>query len=255
MYTTQINRPDPNMDYNETQRKYYDGLASSFDTSQNRVNRCHIRKIAIIENALREYLPESSDGIVVAEIGVGTGIHAEYLLSRNKNIAKYIGVDISENMISVAKNRLRKYQNHELIRAGAESLPIKDSSIDFVFMSGSMHHFSDIESAVIEMRRILKPTGVLAINEPNIVCPVNFIKMLRVYDIEKGQLSVFFPKIFRLLGKNGFRVISRKFFTITPPSPKTLHAAYDFIDKIFEKIPILRSVCSMYHITAKLNKK
>lgn len=60
------------------------------------------------------------------------------------------------------------------IEAGAEALPVPDASLDGVFFSFSLHHVpADLyPAAFAEVRRVLKPGGVLCVIEPA-DCPLN----------------------------------------------------------------------------------
>jgi SAM-dependent methyltransferase len=41
----------------------------------------------------------------------------------------------------------------------AEALPLRDGSVDVVWISTALHHFGDIHQAVAEVHRVLSPTG------------------------------------------------------------------------------------------------
>jgi SAM-dependent methyltransferase len=60
-----------------------------------------------------------------------------------------------------------------LVGAMAESIPLKDSSLDAVMFATSMDHIADIDSAIAQIRRVVRPGGRLyiwtAVNEPEML--------------------------------------------------------------------------------------
>ena len=47
-----------------------------------------------------------------------------------------------------------------------ESLPFKESYFDVIYIHSALHHFPSFKKIMEEVRRILKPDGVLIIQEP-----------------------------------------------------------------------------------------
>ena len=56
--------------------------------------------------------------------------------------------------------------NIKLIRGGAENIGVMENSVDLVFISMAIHHFSDRHRAYSEIMRTLKPGRFLAIRTP-----------------------------------------------------------------------------------------
>jgi ubiquinone/menaquinone biosynthesis C-methylase UbiE len=83
------------------------------------------------------------------------------------------------------KNLLIKdLPNVSFILAGAQSLPVEDSSVDFVFMFKSLHHvpIELMDAALAEISRVLKPGGRAYISEPVYDGPLN--EVLRLFHDE-----------------------------------------------------------------------
>ncbi len=81
------------------------------------------------------------------EIGVGSGRFAAPLGIK-------MGVDLSEEMAKVARNR-----GIQVVIASADSLPFEDNSFDAVLMVVTICFLSDPEKALDEVARILRPRG------------------------------------------------------------------------------------------------
>jgi ubiquinone/menaquinone biosynthesis C-methylase UbiE len=99
----------------------------------------------------------------IFELGCGTGRVAEKLLGNHD--CRYLGVDVSETMITLAKDRLRRFANSNLSRVdGTSALPADSHSFDLVFSTYvfDLMKRADIHNHLAEVWRILKPGGVFA---------------------------------------------------------------------------------------------
>ncbi|MEW5813837.1 MAG: class I SAM-dependent methyltransferase [Spirochaetota bacterium] len=75
---------------------------------------------------------------------------------------RIIGMDIAEEMITIASNNAASigYNNRVTFRRGdVTKLPFEDHAVDFVVSTLSLHHWSDPTQALREIYRILKPSG------------------------------------------------------------------------------------------------
>ena len=70
-----------------------------------------------------------------------------------------VGVDVSQRMIDVARREVPEANFHV---AAAEDMPFADATFDAVTMRMVVHHL-DRPRAFPEMRRVLRPSGRLAI--------------------------------------------------------------------------------------------
>jgi len=119
----------------------------SFDIHTNEYDNWFVKNKHIYQselNAVKYFTPPRKVGL---EIGVGTGRFAVPL-----NIQ--FGLDPSEQMIKVAKNRGLK-----VFKGIAECLPIKDKIIDFALMITTVCFVDDLSQSFKEVKRILKPDG------------------------------------------------------------------------------------------------
>jgi len=101
---------------------------------------------------------------VVVDVGTGTG---EMLLALARTAAKVIGVDRSEKMLEVCRQRLERtsLRNVELRLGEAEALPLTDAECDTAFSSMLLHHLGDPAEGVQEMARIVRPGGKVVISD------------------------------------------------------------------------------------------
>jgi ubiquinone/menaquinone biosynthesis C-methylase UbiE len=101
-------------------------------------------------------------GKLAADIGAGAGFVTEGLLKRGLRV---IAVDRSEAMLEEMKRKFGEGGSVEYRIGEAESLPLEDSSVDYVFANMYLHHVDLPPAAIREMARILKPGGRLVITD------------------------------------------------------------------------------------------
>jgi ubiquinone/menaquinone biosynthesis C-methylase UbiE len=101
----------------------------------------------------------------VLEIGFGPGVSTQ-LASERANQGLVAGIDHSATMVQAARKR-----NADAVQAGrvelrqgeASSLPYADDTFDIAFSLHSIYFWRDPVSCLMELRRVLKPGGLLAI--------------------------------------------------------------------------------------------
>ncbi len=108
----------------------------------------------------------------VLEYGCGTG-GAGMTWDLADRGATVTAIDISETAIALARERATHYPPGVLTleRADAEALPFPDASFDIICGSGILHHL-DIQRAIAEVRRVLKPGGRAVFYEPLAYNPI-----------------------------------------------------------------------------------
>jgi SAM-dependent methyltransferase/uncharacterized protein YbaR (Trm112 family) len=74
--------------------------------------------------------------------------------------ARYIGIDHSRHAASYTLRHLRAVDADGFtVQGNAESLPIRDESVDVVYSNGVLHHTPNFPTALDEAYRVLKPGG------------------------------------------------------------------------------------------------
>lgn len=97
----------------------------------------------------------------VIEVGCGMGSDLARFARAG---AVAIGLDLAPRHLRISRQRLEHEQvASRLVRADAETLPFADGSIDVVYSFGVLHHTPEIESAIDEIWRVLRPGGVAII--------------------------------------------------------------------------------------------
>jgi SAM-dependent methyltransferase len=99
----------------------------------------------------------STRGLRVLEIGCGMGTDGAQFAKAGAN---YAGIDLTDAAVELARKRFQvSGLKGEFRIADAERLDFPDASFDLVYSHGVLHHTPDIEAAVREIHRVLKPGG------------------------------------------------------------------------------------------------
>ncbi len=107
------------------------------------------------------FVHDNSD---VLDLCCGTGDWTIQLSKMNKK-ANIIGLDFSENMLLVAKQKTAHIKNISLTQGDAMNLPYDDNSFDIVTIGFGLRNLPDYQAAIHEVYRVLKPGGQFVILE------------------------------------------------------------------------------------------
>ena len=102
------------------------------------------------------HLPNKLD--LMVDVGCGSGQSTNIFQPYFKKIS---GFDVSAEQIKQAKLQ-NKFDNIDYMEGSAENIPVEDKSVDLV-VAGTAAHWFDLEKFFDEVKRVLKPTGCLAI--------------------------------------------------------------------------------------------
>jgi SAM-dependent methyltransferase len=133
------------------------GLSGDYETFFTRYDAFRYRQEAHILKCLDRI---NFRGRRTLEIGLGQGSDAEQIIRRG---ARWSGVDLTRESVDRVAMRLalRGLPYERLEQASALALPFEDGAFDMVFSHGVLHHIPNITRAQAEIRRVLKPDGLL----------------------------------------------------------------------------------------------
>jgi arsenite methyltransferase len=95
----------------------------------------------------------------VLDVGCGSG-WATRLMAENARSGRVVGIDISDEMIRVARESSASFSNVEFQIASAEKLPFEDGEFTHAFSMESLYYYADILGALKEIKRVLGPGGL-----------------------------------------------------------------------------------------------
>jgi ubiquinone/menaquinone biosynthesis C-methylase UbiE len=112
------------------------------------------------EEALRALDLTATDRLL--DVGCGTGAAVR---SAAPLVERAVGVDLSEGMISRARELAADLPNAEFHEGDSERLPFADGTFTAVLCTTSFHHYPEPRRAVAEMARVLAPDGRVVIGD------------------------------------------------------------------------------------------
>jgi ubiquinone/menaquinone biosynthesis C-methylase UbiE len=190
----------------------------------------------------------------VLDVGCGTGIVSRLIASNVNFKGKIIGIDLSPNMLAVARARSEQQGGQiEWHEGRVESMPFQNASFDLVVCQEALQFFADRKSALSEIHRVLKTDGRFVFSvwqgldhHPFYVKLHNVIQkrfgMSGVETIfELGNLET----VFALLTSAGFRNVNVESVSMTARFPDPEGFLAGEIDVDTACIP------SMQHLDAK----
>jgi ubiquinone/menaquinone biosynthesis C-methylase UbiE len=83
---------------------------------------------------------------------------------------KVYGLDIAGDMLARCRRHLMKFESDlqrrvELVQKSAYELPFDDESLDVVYLVAALMEIPDPQRCLLEVKRVLKPGGILAVTE------------------------------------------------------------------------------------------
>jgi ubiquinone/menaquinone biosynthesis C-methylase UbiE len=135
-------------------RQAYDKQAKNYDCRWRR----YIGQTLTFLNSWADI----AESATVLDVGCGTGEFERLLLDERPN-QRVVGVDLSEEMLRVAREKCRVYPNVTFIHASASQLPFPDQHFDTIVSASALHYFAEPDKCLREMHRVLKRRGSLAI--------------------------------------------------------------------------------------------
>ncbi len=109
-------------------------------------------------------IPRESEGASILDVATGTGDLA-FALSGIEN-ATITGVDLAENMLTVAREKAARYRTgFQFVKGDSESLPFDPKAFHVVTVAFGVRNFEHLDAGLSEMHRVLKPGGRVYILE------------------------------------------------------------------------------------------
>ena len=109
------------------------------------------------KNMINMMNPSSNQKLI--DVACGTGDIAKLFLNYINDSSIITCVDPNNGMIRKGKEKLNKYKNLNWLIAPAEKLPIKDNLFDFYTISFGLRNTKNLDKALNEAYRVLKPGG------------------------------------------------------------------------------------------------
>jgi ubiquinone/menaquinone biosynthesis C-methylase UbiE len=145
------------------------------------------------------------------DIGCGWGLLLKELARKDPSL-KLFGIDISPEMVRVAKRNFQNSKQVEIKEGSAAKLPYKSNSFNTVTCILSFHHHPDSQQSLREMYRVLKPKGKLLLLDPfNDGLFQKFILFINALLFDEKNISVYTKiELLELFKQAGFKNVSQR---------------------------------------------
>jgi ubiquinone/menaquinone biosynthesis C-methylase UbiE len=109
-------------------------------------------------------------GMNVLDLGCGSGVFTPSIARAVGDKGKVYALDIQADMLKQLERKLSRPENRDiknikLIESNTYELPFEDGSLDLVSMVTVLPEIPDRNRALAEVKRVLKPGGLLAVSE------------------------------------------------------------------------------------------
>ena len=178
-------------------------------------------------NHLMDLQPKS-----ILDVATGTGDFAIQALKLNPD--KIIGIDISEGMLKVGLEKIKKkgLENKVELHSGdSENMPFEDNKFDAVIVAYGVRNFENLEKGLSEMYRVLRSGGKMVVLEFSKPVLFPFKQLYNFY------FQFVLPKIGKTVSKDNVA------YTYLPESVKAFPDGDEFINKL-QNVGFKQVVCN-----------
>jgi SAM-dependent methyltransferase len=190
-------------------------------------------------------------GMTVLELGCGAGYFTQELARSGADI---VAIDVSPELLEIARANCSAPNVRYQIQ-NAHALSYSEALFDSVVGSSVLHHL-EIEEALREIYRVLKPMGTIYFTEPNMLNPqiaiqknIPWIKR-RLGDSPDETAFVRWP-LWRLLEQTGYREVRiDPFDFLHPKTPVALIDHVKAFGRFLENVPVISEFAGSLYIRA-----
>jgi len=197
----------------ESNRAYYDEFSATYEDQRGEQDPRGYHEL--VDELEAEFVRRYADGLDVLEVGCGTGLVLQRI-ARFARSAK--GVDLSPGMLERARSR-----GLDVLEGSATELPFPDKTFDVACSFKVLAHIPNIERALAEMARVIRPAGTVIAEFYNPVSLRGLAKRIgpagriagetdesHVYTRFDSPLAVrrYLPSGFRVVASRGIRIVT-----------------------------------------------
>lgn len=111
-----------------------------------------------------------TEGMKVLEVGCGSGAFTTFVARKIGPKGAGYALDIQKEMLKQVERKLAKEENEDiknvvLVESDVYEIPFADNYFDLIFLVSVLQQIPDKQKALLEMKRVLRRDGILAITE------------------------------------------------------------------------------------------
>jgi len=190
-------------------------------------------------------------GMSVLELGCGTGSFTRELA---RSGAEVVAIDVSLELLEIARASCSA-PNVQYQIQNAHALSYSEGVFDSVVGSSVLHHL-EVEKALRDVYRVLKPGGTIYFTEPNMLNPQIAIQknipwVKRRLGDSPDETAFFRWPLRRLLERTGYRDLRiDPFDFLHPRTPVRLIDRVNAFGRFLESVPVISEFAGSLYIRA-----
>jgi ubiquinone/menaquinone biosynthesis C-methylase UbiE len=192
-------------------------------------------------------------GRKILEIGCGSGTLTEKLAQTG---AKIIATDIFPEFLELTAEKTKNANVKTQIADGETLSGLADNSFDAVVGLSILHHL-DLDKTLSSIYRVLKPGGLIAFSEPNMLNPQialqkNIPVLKKALGDSPDETAFFAGPLEKKMAAFNFRDIRVLPFDFLHPAIPDFLAVFAYqAGNLLEKIPLIKKIAGSLFIAAK----
>jgi len=173
-------------------------------------------------------------GSSVADVGCGTGEDARSLAEIVGEQGRVVGIDLSEAMLTEARERHAAAKSLTFKVGPADALPLPDNGLDAIRADRVLIHVPGARAALHEMIRVTRPGGRIVVSEPDMpgcwVASDNYALTGRIMGAIAGScIAPFLARdLYPLFRDAGLEDITFSVVGLSACEPESVNAILDF---------------------------
>lgn len=178
----------------------------------------HVHRYALSTELVR--------GKVVLDIASGEGYGSAVLAKVAQSV---VGVDVDAECIAFAQKKYHNLANLEFRIGSCDKIPLLDQSIDVVTSFETIEHHDKHEEMMQEIKRVLKPEGLLIISSPDKLTYSdipNYCNPFHIKELYRGELCDLLGNYFNHVNLYGQRLATGSFIYALNQSKQNTFKAY-----------------------------
>ena len=180
----------------------YDARAQNWDKTLDKFDMMDAYRIVFSRALPDEWIVDPKSAPRILDCGTGTGAFLSAFADAATGTPDLHGVDISEAMLDRARSSFLSRGHHAEFRQGeVTQLPYSENSFDLVLAAHVIEHVPNPQLALAEMRRVLKPGGLIVLCVTRDTMMGRAIQLLwRTHRVNESQMK-------HWLFKSGFSAV------------------------------------------------
>ena len=189
----------------------------------------------------------------VLEIGCGSG---EFTARWAPKTAHYLAIDVSTELLSLARKRLGHLPNVTFLCTSLEELSASQEGFDAIVGNSVLHHL-DLGQSLPHLFSLLKPGGTLAFAEPNYLNPQVFLerfcrRLPRFRYVSPDETAFIRPLLKHRLQQTGFSTVHIfPFDWLHPGTPAPAIPFVSRLGQLLERLPMIQEFAGSLFLSAQ----